>query len=143
MGVNGVTEHRNGWPPGIKRTKQREAVLSVLERADGPLSAVDIRARTESDGDGVWLSTVYRILETFVNKGIVQRLAIMTGDMAVYELNRSGHRHYAVCVGCRKIISMDNCPMERFIPELADGAFRVTGHNLEVYGYCGDCDGYN
>jgi Fur family ferric uptake transcriptional regulator len=139
-GVIGVSEQQSDWPTGIKRTKQREAVLAVLERADGPLSAVDIRARTESDGAGVWLSTVYRILETLVRKGVVLRLAMMTGDMAVYELNRFRHRHYAVCVGCRKIISMDNCPMERFIPKIADGAFRVTGHNLEVYGYCGDCD---
>jgi Fur family ferric uptake transcriptional regulator len=135
-----VTERHSDWPAGIRRTKQRESVLSVLERADGPLSAVDIRARTEADGEGVWLSTVYRILETLVKKEIVIRFAMMSEDMAVYELNRFRHRHYAVCVVCRKIISVDNCPMDRFIPKLEDGAFRVTGHNLEIYGYCGDCD---
>jgi Fur family ferric uptake transcriptional regulator len=135
-----VVEQHSDWPSGIKRTKQRDAVLSVLERAEGPLSAVDVRARTETDGAPVWLSTVYRILDVLVKKGAVVRLAMLNNEMAVYELNRFRHRHYAVCVSCRKIISMDNCPMERFIPKLADGGFRVTGHNLEVYGYCGDCD---
>jgi Fur family ferric uptake transcriptional regulator len=124
----------------MKRTKQREAVLAVLERAEGPVSAADVRARTEADGACVRLSTVYRILDVLVKKGMAVKLSIMTGDMAVYELNRFRHRHYAVCVRCRKIISMDNCPMERFIPKLADGDFRVTGHNLEIYGYCRDCD---
>jgi Fur family ferric uptake transcriptional regulator len=140
-GVGDVAERRTDWPAGIKRTKQREAVLAVLERAEGPLSAVDIRARAEKNGEEVWLSTVYRILETFTKKGTAVKLAMSTGDMAMYELNRSEHRHYAVCVSCGKIVSMDNCPMDRFIPEIADGEFRVTGHNLEVYGYCGYCGG--
>jgi Fur family ferric uptake transcriptional regulator len=138
--VDNSQNGRNDWPAGIKRTKQREAVLAVLERADKPVSAAAICAQTEKDGEAVWLSTVYRILELFVKKGLAERIAMMTGEMAVYELNRFRHRHYAVCVSCRKIISMDNCPMERFVPKLADGDFRVTGHNLEVYGYCGDCD---
>jgi Fur family ferric uptake transcriptional regulator len=124
----------------MKRTKQREAVLTVLERADGPVSAADVRARTEADGAHVRLSTVYRILDVLVKKGMAVKLSILTGETAVYELNRFRHRHYAVCVRCRKIISMDNCPMERFIPKLADDDFRVTGHNLEIYGYCRDCD---
>jgi Fur family ferric uptake transcriptional regulator len=34
---------------------------------------------------------------------------------------------------------MDNCPMEKFTPRLDDGDFRVTGHKVEVYGYCKDC----
>ncbi|MDR2088945.1 MAG: transcriptional repressor [Clostridiales Family XIII bacterium] len=124
----------------MKRTKQREAVLAVLERAEGPLRAAEIRARTGEDGAPVRLSTVYRILEIIVKKGMAVKLSILGGETAVYELNRFRHRHYAVCVRCRKIVSMDNCPMERFIPKLEDGDFRVTGHNLEIYGYCKDCD---
>jgi Fur family ferric uptake transcriptional regulator len=126
----------------MKRTKQREAVLAVLERADAPLSAADIRARTGEDGAPVRLSTVYRILEILVKKDSAVRLFMLAGEPALYELNRFRHRHYAVCVRCRKIVSMDNCPMERFVPKLADGDFRVVGHNLEIYGYCKDCDAH-
>jgi Fur family ferric uptake transcriptional regulator len=136
-----MTEYENAWPYGMKKTKQREAVLAVLERAEGPISAADIRARTESDGARVRLSTVYRILDVLVKKGAAVKLSILSGDTAVYELNRFRHRHYAVCVRCRKILSMDNCPMERFVPKIADGDFRVTGHSLEIFGYFRDCDG--
>ncbi|MDR2296539.1 MAG: transcriptional repressor, partial [Clostridiales Family XIII bacterium] len=101
----------------------------------------DIRARTAAVGAPVLLSTVYRILEIFVRKGMVVKLFTMADESALYEMNRFRHRHYALCVRCRKIVSMDNCPMERFIPKLADEEFRVTGHSLEVYGYCKDCDG--
>ncbi len=64
----------------------------------------------------------------------------MNSEMAVYELNRFEHKHYAVCMSCRKIIAMDNCPMETFIPKLEDENFHVMGHNLEIFGYCKDCD---
>ena len=37
------------------------------------------------------------------------------------------------------MIPMENCPMESFIPKIKDKEFQVTGHNLEVYGYCKDC----
>ncbi|MDR2354785.1 MAG: transcriptional repressor [Clostridiales Family XIII bacterium] len=135
-----MQSRRSDWPAGIKKTRQRETVFAVLERTDEPLRVADICARIEADGASVWLSTVYRILEFFVKKGVAVKLFMPAGEPALYELNRFRHRHYAVCVRCRKIVSMDNCPMERFIPGLADLDFRVTGHNLEIYGYCKDCD---
>lgn len=130
----------NNWPTGIKRTQQRESVLSVLERSEKPLSATNICSEIKNNGTTVWLSTVYRILELFVKKGLVIKINMTNNEMAVYELNRFKHRHYAVCVNCRKIIAMDNCPMEKFIPKLEEDGFHVVGHNLEIYGLCKDCD---
>jgi Fur family ferric uptake transcriptional regulator len=129
----------NNWPAGIKRTKQRESVLQVLKNSDKPLSAMDICAQIETEGE-TWLSTVYRILDIFVKKGVVIRTNIMNSEMSVYELNRFKHKHYAVCMSCKKIIEMDNCPMEGFIPKLEDKNFHIMGHNLEVFGFCNDCD---
>ncbi len=134
-----MKEVHNNWPAGLKRTKQREIVLSILENSEKPLSAADICSRMGNSKDMAWLSTVYRILEIFLQKGIVIKTNIMNNEMAVYELNRSRHKHYAVCINCHKIITMDNCPMEQFIPKLDDKDFHVMGHNLEIYGYCKDC----
>ncbi|MEA5059272.1 MAG: Fur family transcriptional regulator [Candidatus Pelethousia sp.] len=128
------------WPSNLKRTKPRECILSVLEKADKPLSAMEICSAIEKSGESAWLSTVYRVLELFVKKGMVAKIAILNGETALYELNRFEHKHYAVCLMCHKIIPMDNCPMEKFIPNIQDSDFRVMGHNLEIYGYCKDCD---
>jgi len=124
---------------GIKKTKTREAVLSVLEHAEKPLSAMDICMEIEKTGENIWLSTVYRILELFIKKDIVNKISVMNNEMAVYELNRFIHKHYAVCMDCHKIISMNNCPMEKFVPKIEDNEFHVIGHNVEVYGICRDC----
>ncbi len=135
-----MKEVQNSWPAGIKRTRQRQSVFSVLESSGKPLSASDICLKIEKNGEAVWLSTVYRALELFVKKGVVIKTNVMNNEMAVYELNRFKHKHYAVCINCRKMIAVENCPMEKFIPELEEDDFHVMGHNLEVYGFCKDCN---
>lgn len=128
------------WPVGIKKTKQRACVLSVLERSDSPLSAMEICKQTENEDCTVWLSTVYRILELFVKENVVLKTTITDSEMSLYELNRNQHRHYAVCLNCHKVVELDNCPLEKFVPELAESDFHILGHKLEMYGYCKDCD---
>ena len=131
--------NEGNWPEGLKKTRPRTCVLSVLERAETPLSAMDIHARIAGEGRSVSLSTVYRILELLVKKGIAIKTTVMDNDMAIYALNRYEHKHYAVCMACHKVVDLTNCPMEKFVPRIADEDFHVIGHKLELYGYCREC----
>ena len=129
------------WPEGIKKTKQRESVLAILENAASPMSAIDIYKSIEKTDKTAWLSTVYRILELFVKENVAVKTTFPDDDMAYYELCRQKHRHYAVCMSCHKRIQIDACPLEKVLPALEGGDFQVTGHNLEVYGVCKNCRG--
>ncbi|MFB0919712.1 MAG: transcriptional repressor [Oscillospiraceae bacterium] len=135
-----MKENESTWPAGIKKTKQRKCVFDVLSESETPLSASDIFDRARHEDSSVWLSTVYRILDYFVSEGLAVKTTVMDSSMALYELNRNQHRHYAVCVNCHKIIELMNCPMEKFEPKIAENDFRVLGHRVEMYGYCKDCD---
>jgi Fur family ferric uptake transcriptional regulator len=122
----------------MKRTKQRECVYELLKNAKQPLTAGEMFAELVKKSDGVCLSTLYRVLEAFVKKNIATKSTVMNGE-AVYELARNTHRHYAVCVGCRKMIEIKGCPIEKFAANLTGSGFRVTGHNIEIYGLCRAC----
>ncbi|MEL4105436.1 Fur family transcriptional regulator [Oscillospiraceae bacterium WX1] len=126
-------------PPGMKRTKQRMAVLSVLEDAASPQTAMDIHKQLEKSSSRVCLSTVYRVLEQFVAHGVAVKTTVHDNDMAFFERNRHSHRHWAVCVDCHKIVAINNCPLADFEPKISDDAFQVLGHRVEMYGYCKDC----
>ena len=130
---------KRNWPDGLKRTRQRERVLEVLAAAEAPLGALDIALKIENEGGGAWLSTVYRALESFAEHHMVVKIAVTGSDVALFELSRAGHRHYAVCVDCHRIIPMSGCPVGHFQPELTEDGFTVTGHNLEVFGHCKNC----
>jgi Fur family ferric uptake transcriptional regulator len=124
---------------GMKKTHQRESILVVLEHSEQPLSARDICSRIETEGEGTWLSTVYRVLELFVKNGLVIKTKMINNGMALYELNRAKHKHYAVCLNCHQSIALDSCPIKNAFSKLEECDFTVTGHNLEVFGYCKKC----
>lgn len=131
------------YPQGIKWTKQRKNVYTVLQKAAEPLTAVQIYHLSEkqADGEEYALSTIYRILTAFEEKGIVSKSAWMGDGTMVYELNRGEHTHYAVCLECHKRIALQSCPFAHIHMEQATADFTVTGHKLELYGYCKDCRG--
>ncbi len=129
----------SGWPAGLKKTKQRQCVLSVLEQAKKPLSAMEIGSLIEKEDGSIWLSTVYRVLELFVKENVAVKTVLSDSEKAFYELNRNEHKHYAVCLNCHKVVTIGACPLEGLAPEHMHDDFQITGHKLEIYGYCKDC----
>ncbi len=129
------------YPKGVKWTRQRKNVYRVLQTAKEPLSAVQVYRLAEklAEGEEYALSTVYRILAAFEEKGLVSKAAWMGDGAVAYELNRGGHTHYAVCLECHKRIALQSCPFAHVSLEQETGEFTVTGHKLELYGYCKDC----
>ena len=126
----------------VRQTKPRKLVMEILKQATAPMSAVEILAEVEKAGEQIWLSTIYRVLELFVEKEIAVKSTLLGQDQAVYGLDRYQHTHYAICVVCHRIIPMDNCPIAAvgFSPGLQEENFRVTGHKIEIYGYCSQCE---
>ncbi len=130
------------YPAGIKWTRQRKDVYHILKEADKPLSVHEIYNRIirENENTSYAVSTIYRILTAFEGNGLVIKSTIMGEDMAVYELNRGEHLHYAICLNCHKRIPLKACPMEHNHMSVKEEEFKVTGHKVEVYGYCKDCN---
>ena len=116
---------------GLKCTRQRLEILNVLKSADAPVTAEMIFSKLGS----LSLSTVYRTLEKFTSAGLVSRQVFGDGNEMYYELTYMKHRHYAVCLSCRKVRYIDGCPVRE--THLDD--FTVTGHRLELFGYCNEC----
>lgn len=116
---------------GLKNTRQRNDILKILTAADVPMCAEEIYELTED----MSLSTVYRTLEAFYECGVVKKESILDDDKMHYELADGKHRHYAVCLECGGLTHIDVCPVH----DADVGGFTVTGHKLELYGYCKDC----
>lgn len=122
---------------GLKCTHQRLDILTVLENAGQPMSAEEIYEKTSN----ISLSTVYRSLEQFCEKGIVQSETIRNSAELYYSLKDQSHCHYAICLGCNEIRYVDVCPVHEHGMNIND--FCITGHKLELYGYCGKCKNGN
>jgi Fur family ferric uptake transcriptional regulator len=124
---------------GLKKTQGRNAVLDILTASDKPLTYDEVFLALINKNISVNVSTVYRILETFVDKGIVSKLNGGENNRSLYELARSEHRHYFFCVSCREMYPINICPLGSLVEDLKTKQFEVFDHKLEVSGVCSEC----
>ncbi len=118
---------------GLKCTRQRRDILNILRNAPQPMSVEEIYRGVEN----MSLSTVYRAMELFCEKGIVQSETIRNSGELYYSLRDQRHCHYAICLGCNEIRYVDVCPVHEHGLDI--NGFQITGHKLELYGYCNKC----
>ncbi len=127
-------------PEGYRQTKQRKAILDVLENAEIPITAEDIYLKLKEKCIDISLSTIYRNLEMLCKEGLVVKSYVMNEDKARFAL--PDKKNYLICEKCGKIVIIDNCPFDKFKEELKEvHGFDITGHSVEVYGICPDCKG--
>lgn len=125
-------------PAGFKTTKQRQAIIELLEENITPMHAEDIYLRLKEKGIDLSLSTVYRNLDMLQKQGAVVKAYMLNEDKARFGL--ASKKNYLVCQSCKKIVIIDNCPFEKFKEELIEvHGFDILGHSIEVYGICPEC----
>ena len=108
------------------------------------MSAVQIYKQiAKSEEADYAVSTIYRILATFEEKGFVTKSTFMGDGTVVYELDKGEHTHYALCLSCHKRVALPSCPFEHVHLDSDSGDFVITGHKLELYGYCKECEKNN
>lgn len=123
---------------GLRLTNQRKRVFEVMSEAKLPLNAEEIFLKLLEQDDVISLSTVYRILELFVEKEIVLK-SHLSENKASYVI-KHGHKHYLTCLNCKKVIEIEGCPVPKIEATIQTNTnFLVTSHKLEFYGLCPEC----
>ncbi|HNP21456.1 MAG TPA: transcriptional repressor [Panacibacter sp.] len=121
-------------------TESRRRILDLFKNNNGALAHADIEKHTGEQFDRV---TIYRTLQTFVEKGIVH--TIPTADNSVlYALCKDdcepGHHHdnhiHFICDQCGTTYCLDHLT----IPQVSlPHGFRETRTDLVVSGKCDKC----
>jgi Fur family ferric uptake transcriptional regulator len=124
----------------LSLTDSRKKILELFMQSDSALAHADIEKRTGEHFDRV---TVYRTLQTFVDKGIIH--TIPTADNSVrYALCKDecsqGHHHdnhvHFMCDDCGTTYCLDGVSVPDV--DLPKG-FRAKQADLVVSGTCNEC----
>lgn len=122
----------------IKITKARIALLNILENINKGISAENLYDECKRSGIDVNLSTIYRCLEMFEEKKLINKVSLGEGPF-IYSLNKNKHNHTVECDVCHKEIDFP-CPMQHIEEFLkAQVGFTLKEHKLEMKGVCDDC----
>lgn len=125
---------------GLSITESRIKILDLFLETDGALAHADIEKNTASAFDRV---TVYRTLQTFVEKGIIHQIPTIDNSVlyALCKQNCEQGRHHDdhvhfICSNCDKTICLDDVT----VPEVKlPKNFSKEQAAMVVTGICEDC----
>lgn len=123
----------------LKITKNRIAILNELDKMKNPTTAEEVfNSISKTSIEKYSLSSVYRALNHFCEKGIVKKTAEIDGT-TYFQLD-TVHSHSLICEKCKKIVPILHCPITPIIKNIENKTdFLVTGHHLEIKGICSNC----
>jgi Fur family transcriptional regulator, ferric uptake regulator len=125
----------------LKATAPRLGVLQIIADRDSAISQPVLEKLMGQEVDRV---TLYRILKTFEDKGILHKVIDLNGtaNYAICSVHCSEHQHHDEhfhfnCTKCHKIY----CLNDLHIPavQMPDG-FKAQSINLSITGVCSQCN---
>lgn len=132
-------ELRRAYADG-RMTPQRREIARAASSMTGAFSAADLAACVRAESPGVGLATVYRGVAALEASGWIARAGERDGAALYVCCSHEGHHHHLVCTGCGRV-EHAACPVEPVLAEVAQTTgFRVTGHDVRLYGVCDACD---
>ncbi|WP_032120757.1 Fur family transcriptional regulator [Clostridium amazonitimonense] len=122
----------------IKVTKARVVIFNIIKDSEDVLTADYIRSKCLENKININLSTVYRTLELFEDKDIIEKFDLGEGKYN-YVLKKHKHNHVLECSLCHKEVELQ-CPMQQ-IEELVKNktGFTLIEHELKMKGICDQC----
>jgi Fur family ferric uptake transcriptional regulator len=124
---------------GARSTKQREALVNVLDEVDGFRTAQQLHAMLIERGDKVGIATVYRSLQLLADADLVDVIHGDEGE-ASYRRCSTRHHHHLVCRECGRAVEAQAPEVEVWVDAMAaQHGFSDVSHDLEIFGTCADC----
>ena len=127
---------------GIRMTRQRRIILSVIETAKQHLDASQILRRVRKLDSAIDRVTVYRTLTLLKRHGLVDELDLMhlRGDGHYYERRPQRDHLHMACLRCGKIMEFESNLFERLKGQVErECQFHIVVSRMEMGGYCSNC----
>ena len=135
--TNPATERRSSEQ---RVTKQRLAVNAALETVDDFVTAQELHRWLVDEGDKVSLATVYRLLLSMAEDGLVDVLRNNEGEAMYRQCVIEHHHHHLVCSKCGKAVEVEAPAVEKWAARVAEeNGFTEPTHTVEIYGLCPAC----
>ncbi len=125
---------------GVRATRQRAAIIALLDTVDEFRSAQDLHDELRRRGENIGLTTVYRTLQSLSAAELVDMVRTDTGESVYRRCAAHDHHHHLVCRSCGSAVEVSGREVEAWAAEVAQAhGFSNVSHTIELFGTCADC----
>ncbi len=125
---------------GLRHTPEREQVIRMIFATHDHFDVDELHSRLQRGNEKISKATIYRTIPLLIESGLLQ-VAYVEDGRVHYEHIYGHERHcHLRCLGCGGLVEFAEQSMgerARAVAERYD--FLLTGHRVEVYGYCPKC----
>jgi len=122
----------------LRLTAQRQAILDFINASNRHWDAEELARALAEAGQQIGIATVYRGLAALEGAGLIA--SVQLADKKRYERAGKSHHDHLVCNGCGAIREFSQPQIEQLQKSVAsEKGFRMTGHQLIIFGLCPDC----
>ncbi len=121
-------------------TKQRRAVSSALDELSDFVSTQELHRVLHGKGQSVSLATVYRVLQSMADDGLVDVLRNGEGESVYRRCAVEHHHHHLLCRLCGATVEVEAPSVEQWATRTAaEHGYTDVAHTVEIYGVCASC----
>ena len=125
---------------GFRRTTEREVVLREIFEIHGHFDVDELYLKLRQKGVKVSKASIYRALPLFIDCGLIREVDFTDGHWHYEHIYGHQHHYHLRCVNCGEVLEFeapDLSPLEERL--LKEHGYRIVSNQLEVKGFCGDC----
>ena len=124
---------------GLKSSKQREEIISVLYKSGRHLSPEEITAELRTRNKSTSISSVYRILGFLEKENIITALEPGKSGKR-YEIAAKEHHDHIICLNCGTILEFVDEEIESRQIQVANAyKARLVSHDMRLFVICEKC----
>ena len=125
---------------GLRNTRQKQLLLSILQEADRPMSINEIYSLIVLQLPKIAKSTIYRNIDSLLNQDLIEKYHF-NGNEIFYRIkaDRHEHKHFVICDDCKKIFDLPTCPIHALENAMEEEGFIIKDHQIQITGLCRDC----
>ena len=125
---------------GLRNTPEREVIIEEIFLTHDHFDVDTLYLCLKNKKCSISKASIYRTIPLLIESGLIKEVFFEDGHMH-YEhvLGHEHHCHFR-CLGCRKIIEFKQDEVLDIEKKFSRShGFEVTGHKLELFGYCREC----
>lgn len=124
----------------MRFTKPRQSVLTLILRAEKPITAYEIIDHLKHELDNPKPPTIYRALDFLKENAFIHRIESLNAYISCIE----GHRHkgsqFMICDNCQCVEEIHLCHLPPALEKkIEETRFQINYWNIEVHGVCLSC----